>query len=273
MLVDHEYIPGWDDKGMGSYTVEIDDPNSPGKTKTVTITSDDFDWGMEEAKYTELLIEVGDYVTNKTNILTKMEGEFDLRTNRVVGTFEKYFKGEADDGTLEESLASLAFDNISVDDPESTQLAYPMFSDEDRDKFQGLVKLAEESGDWKAAKDFAVKLAVDRITNMQNDAYQANQDLINKISGDKGTKLKPSQILANKQWEGALKLGKAKKKIKSRAVSTNMYGRWEESLGKWTIVNKDDEWVPVYMTGGEPEQYTLEEVLRELGYTDTHLPQ
>ena len=206
-----------------------------------------------------------------------MEGGLDLRTNRVIGTFEKYFKDEADKGRLEESLASLAFDNISVDDPAGT-VAYPMFSDEDRDKFQGLVKLAEQGiGDWKAAKDFAVKLAVDRITDMQNTHYQANQDLLNKPKEDTEEKLKPTPheravIIANKQWENALKLGKAKKKIQSRTVSMNMYGKYVSGIDAWVIVDKDDGFVPAYMTDGEPDAYTLQGVLRELRYTDIHLP-
>jgi hypothetical protein len=69
----------------------------------------------------------------------------------------------------------------------------------------------------------------------------------------------------------AFALGKAKNKKKPRAVSMNMYGKWVAGISSWVIVDKDDAFVPVYMTNNEPDTYTLKEVLRELGYTDANL--
>jgi hypothetical protein len=265
VLVDHEYIPGWDDKGMGNYTVEIDDPNSPGKTKTVTITSDDFDWGVEETGYTtELTLEAKNVLTPASIRNGQMGGAYDQRVIDARNRFENYFKKQNKDGTLEESLASLAFDGINLEDDKGHTNS--IFMEEDLKKLQLLV----QNEDWEGAKDLAVQLAVDRLTDIQNTANTQYEEELGKLS-ENDNELTTAQKTANRQWELALGLGKSKKKIKARAVSTNMYGKYVPQIEAWVIVDKDDVHVPVYVTNGEPEKYTLEGVLRELGYTDQHL--
>lgn len=265
VLVDEDYTPGWDETGMGNYTVEIVDPTDSNKTKTITITSEDFDWGIEESGYTnELTQETNNVLTAASIRNGQMGGPYDHRVIDARNRFENYFKKQTKDGKLEESLASLAFDEIFLEDIKGHNQG--IFVEEDIKKLQLLV----QNEDWEGAKDLAVELAVNRLIDIQNDANTKYEEELGKLKKN-DDELTTAQKTANRQWELALGLGNAKKKIKARAVSTNMYGKYVPQIEAWVIVDKDDAHVPVYVTNGEPEKYTLEGVLRELGYTDQHL--